>query len=337
MNTLPKRSRTMQRIVALVAVVIFGAQAQLLSAGAAEPTKMFRVGIVAATVSRSAPHWVGFEQRLRDLGFIEGQNLVVDFLSLEGKFERLPAAMAELVKRKVDVIVAPGLEVTLKAAMQATDTIPVVMVAINFDPLLLGYVPSLARPGGNVTGVFLRHIELTGKRLDLLKETIPGMSRAVVLWDAGSADQFEAAETAAQALKLPLKSVELRDPPYDYAGALDIAGPRPGDALLFMMSGFFFSDRDRLVALALRRRLPSMFGDRAFADLGGLITYGPSIPGMFRLAAEYVDKILKGTPPADLPIEMPTRYELVINLKTAEALGLTVPPSILARADEVIE
>jgi putative tryptophan/tyrosine transport system substrate-binding protein len=153
MNTLPKRSRTMQRIVALVAVVIFGAQAQLLSAGAAEPTKMFRVGIVAATVSRSAPHWVGFEQRLRDLGFVEGQNLAVDFLSLEGKLEGLPAAMAELVKRKVDVIVAPGLEVVLKAAMQATDTIPVVMVAINFDPLLLGYVPSLARPGGNVTGV----------------------------------------------------------------------------------------------------------------------------------------------------------------------------------------
>ena len=307
------------------------------SAGAAEPTKVFRVGIVSMAVSRSASHWVGFEQRLRDLGFVEGQNLAIDYLSLEGKLERLSAAMAELVRRKVDVIVAPGLEVILKAAKQATDTIPIVMVAINFDPLSLGYVPHHARPGGNVTGVFLRQIELTGKRLDLLKETIPGMSRTVVLWDAESADQLEAAETAAQTLKLPLKSVELRNPPYDYSGALEIADPRPDDALLLMMSGFFFSDRDRLAALALRRRLPSMFGDRAFADSGGLITYGPSIPGMFRLAAEYVGKILKGTPPADLPIEMPTRYELVINLKTAKALGITVPQLLLATADEVIE
>jgi putative tryptophan/tyrosine transport system substrate-binding protein len=156
MNTLPKRSRTMQRIVALVAVVIFGAQAQLLSAEAAEPTKMFRVGIVSGVVPRSAPHWVGFEEKLRDLGFFEGQNLAVDFLPLAGNIERIPAAMAELVRRKVDVIVAGGTEVTLRAAMQATDTIPVVMVAINFDPLSPGYVPSLARPSGNVTGVFLR-------------------------------------------------------------------------------------------------------------------------------------------------------------------------------------
>jgi len=211
------------------------------------------------------------------------------------------------------------------------------MVAINYDPLSLGYVPILARPGGNVTGVFLRQIELTGKRLDLLKEIIPGMSRTVVLWDAESADQLGAAETAAQTLKLPLKSVELRNPPYDYDGALEIADPRPDDALLLMMSGFFFSDRDRLAALALRRRLPSMFGDRAYADSGGLITYGPSIPGMFRTAAEYVDKILKGTPPADLPVQQPTTFELVINLKTANALGLTVPQSMLMRADEVIE
>jgi putative ABC transport system substrate-binding protein len=163
------------------------------------------------------------------------------------------------------------------------------------------------------------------------------MSRTVVLWDAESADQLGAAETAAQTLKLPLKSVELRNPPYDYDGALEIADPRPDDALLLMMSGFFFSDRDRLAALALRRRLPSMFGDRAYADSGGLITYGPSIPGMFRTAAEYVDKILKGTPPADLPVQQPTTFELVINLKTAKALGLTVPQSMLMRADEVIE
>jgi putative tryptophan/tyrosine transport system substrate-binding protein len=320
-----------------IALLVGLAAPRWLSAGAVEPTKTFRIGTVSLVVPRAAPHWAGFEQRLRDLGFVEGQNLAFDFLFLEGKTERLSAAMAELVRRKVDVIVAGGTEIAVTAALRATDTIPIVMVAIEFDPLSLGYVRSLARPGGNVTGVFLRHIELTGKRLDLLKETIPGMSRAVVFWDARSADQLEAAKAAAQTLKLPLKSVELRDPPYDYTGALEIAGPRPGDALLFSMSGFFFSDRDRLVEFVLRHQLPSMFGDRVFADMGGLISYGPSIPGMYQLAAEYVGKILKGTPPADLPIEMPTRFELVVNLKTAKALGLTVPPSILARADEVIE
>jgi putative tryptophan/tyrosine transport system substrate-binding protein len=247
------------------------------------------------------------------------------------------AAMEELVGRRVDVIVTTDQEAALKAAKQAAAPIPIVTLAIDFDPVAKGYAASLARPGGNITGVFLNQIELTGKHLELLKQTVPDMARAVVFRDAISADQFEGAATAAQTLKLPIKSVELRNPPYDYAGALEGANSRPGDALLFLTSPFFNRDRNRLAELALQHRLPSMFANRQYTDAGALISYGPSYPAMFRLAAEYVDKILKGAAPADLPIQQPTTFELVVNLKTAEALGLTIPQSIFARADEVIE
>src|SRR5215470_6018756 len=242
----------MSRIAAFAIIAVLGVLTlPALSAGAAEPPKMFRIGIVSLAAPRTAPHWVAFEQRLRELGFVEGQNLAIDFLFLQGKAERLSAAMAELVRRKVDVILPPGTEIAVTAARQATDTIPLVVVMIEFDPLSLGYVPSLARPGGNLTGVFLRHIELTSKRLELLKETIPRMARALMFWDR-SADQFETAKAAAQTLKLPLKSVELRNPPYDYDGALKIADPQPGDVLFFSLSGVFFSDRNRLVEFVRR-------------------------------------------------------------------------------------
>jgi putative tryptophan/tyrosine transport system substrate-binding protein len=244
--------------------------------------------------------------------------------------------MDELVRRKVDVIVTTGQEAAVKAAKQATATIPIVMLAVDFDPVALGYASSLARPSGNVTGVSLNQTELTGKRLELLKET-PDITRVIVLWDAIGADQVEGAAAAAQILKLPIKSVELRNPPYDYAGALEAANSRPGDALLFLTSPFFNRDRHRLGELALQHRLPSMFANRQYTDAGGLISYGPSYPAMFRLAADYVDRILKGAAPADLPIQQPTTFELIVNLKTAHALRLTIPQSILARADEVIE
>src|SRR5882724_11663733 len=252
------------------------------SAGA-EPTKMFHVGIVAFANPRSASFFVAFEERLRELGYIEGKTLAVDFLSTEGKIERLPVAMEELAGRKVDVIVARGAEVTLKAAKQATATIPIVMVAVDFDPVALGYVRSLARPRGNITGVSLQPVELAAKRVDLLKQTIPDIARAIVFWDGTSADQFEAVVTAAQSSNLLIKSVELRNPPYDYANALEGANPQPGDALLFTSSGFFFRDRDRLAELLLRYRLPSMVGS-AWRDAGGLLSYGASVTGMYRLA-----------------------------------------------------
>jgi len=321
----------------VIAVLVGIALEPLLSAGAAEPARMFHVGIINLNLPRSVPFNVAFEQRLRERGYVEGQNLAIDFLGLDGHIERLPEAVEELVRRKVDVILAAGQEVTLKAAKQATGTIPIVMIAINYDPLALGYVGSLARPGGNITGVFLRQPELTGKRLELLKQTVPDIARAIVFWDAYGADQVDAAVTAAQSLQLPIKSVQLSDPPYDYARALEAAQPRPGDALLFTTSIFFFRDRDHLAELALQHRLPSMFAQRENTEAGGLISYGTNVPGMFRLAADYVDKILKGAAPADLPVQQPTTFELVVNLKTAEALGLTIPQSILARADEVIE
>jgi putative ABC transport system substrate-binding protein len=211
------------------------------------------------------------------------------------------------------------------------------MVAISSDPVALGYVASLARPGGNITGVFYQQLELTGKRLELLKQTVPEIDRVIVFGEVRAAQQFDAAAKAARVLKLPIIPVELREPPYDYARALAGVNPRPGDALFCLSSAFFARDRSRLAELALRHRLPSMFTQREVVDAGGLLSYAPSFSAMYRLAADYVDKILKGSAPADLPIQQPTKFELVVNMKTAEALGLTIPDQILVRADEVIE
>jgi putative ABC transport system substrate-binding protein len=333
MSAADKWSR-MPRIAACAVVLLLGALAPVLSARAAEP-KMFHVGIVFLPPCVGS-NSLAFEQRLRDLGYVEGKTLAVDLLCLE-QIEGYPAAMEELVGRKVDVIVTTGQEAALKAAKQATTTIPIVTLAIDFDPVAKGYAASLARPVGNITGIFLNQTDLTGKRLELLKQMVPDMARAIVFWDAIGADQFEGAATAAQLLKLPIKSVELRNPPYDHAGALEAANSQPGHARLFLTSPFFNRDRHRLGELALQHRLPSMFANRQYTHAGGLISYGPSYPDMFRLAADYVDKILKGAAPADLPVQQPTAFELVVNLKTAKALGLTVPPSILGRADEVIE
>jgi len=251
----------MPRIAAFAVMMILGALAPLLCARAAEPAKVFHVGIVSINTPGPKTSSIALEQRLHDLGYLEGKTLALDFLWLE-QIERLPAAMDELVRRKVDVIVTTGQEAAVKAAKQATATIPIVMLAVDFDPVALGYASSLARPSGNVTGVSLNQTELTGKRLELLKETVPDITRVIVLWDAIGADQVEGAAAAAQILKLPIKSVELRNPPYDYAGALEAANSRPGDALLFLTSPFFNRDRHRLGELALQHRLPSMFANR---------------------------------------------------------------------------
>jgi putative ABC transport system substrate-binding protein len=300
-------------------------------------SKVFRIGVVSPINLRSAPQFLAFEDRLRELGYVESQNLAIEFLYLEGRLERYPEAMAELLRREVDVVIAGGQEAALKAAKEATSTIPIVIVAIDYDPLARGYIAGLAQPGGNVTGVVLNQIELTGKRLELLKEAVPGASRVLVLWDAVSADQFLATRTVAATLNLPLVSLKLGDPPYDYGLALAEADGRRGDALLAMTSPFFFRDRARLAELALQHGLPSVFVLREHTDAGGLMSYAPSLTGMYRRAADYVDRIAKGAKPVDLPVEQPTRFELAINLKTARALGLTIPPTLLARADEVIE
>ena len=225
----------------------------------------------------------------------------------------------------------------LKSAVAATKTKPIVMQANDYDPLALGYVASLARPGGNVTGVFVQQIELIPKRLQLLTQMVPDLVRVVALWDRLSTDQFEAARSVAQGLKITLDGIECTDPPYDYESMLAGVDGRRRDVLLQMTSPLFFQDRQRLPAVALAHRLPSMFAFRQWVDAGGLMSYGASLSDMGRLIADYVDRIAKGAKPADLPVQQPAKFEQVINLKTANALGQTIPPSTLARADAIIE
>jgi putative ABC transport system substrate-binding protein len=306
-----------------------------LSAQAQQLSKGIRIGITTIQ-PRTSPPYVAFDQRLRELGYIDGQNLTLDFLNPDDQAGSITDAMKELVRRKVDVIIAPY-ESAVKAALAATDTVPIVMIAIDYDPLALGYTKSLARPSGNVTGLFLQQIELATKRLQLLKDALPDLRTATMFWDGPSADQWNATRAAAAALGLRLASIELREQPYDYERAL---GQIPADdrsALIMPTSPVFYRDRQRLADLALQHGMASMFVLREWADAGGLLSYGASFSAMFRRAAEYVDKIAKGAKAADLPIEQPTKFELVINLKTARALGLDLPPMLIARADEVIE
>jgi putative ABC transport system substrate-binding protein len=301
-----------------------------------EPTKIFRLGILAPNSPGPGIH--ALEQRLLTLGWEEGRNLQIDYVLLDNTdADRSLAMAAELVGRGVDAIYAVGPGLALKSAVTAKKTIPIVMQANDYDPLALGYVASLARPGGNVTGVFMQQIELTPKRLQLLTQTVLDLARVVALWDRLSADQFEAARSAAQGLKITLDGIECTDPPYDYERMLAGVDGRRRDVLLQMTSPLFFQDRQHLPAVALAHRLPSMFAFRQWVDAGGLMSYGASLSDMGRLVADYVDRIAKGAKPADLPVQQPTKFELVINLNTAKALGVAIPPAILVRADEVIE
>ena len=308
-----------------------------LTGEAQRPGKVARVGILSAAQPRSASFLQAFEHRLRDLGYVEGQNLIIEFRTGEGKAERYPALAAELVQRHVDVLLVSGPEAPLRAARDATRTTPIVMVAIDYDPVARGYIAGLPRPGGNITGLFFQQLELTGKRLELLKGALPQLTRVAVLWDAFSADQLPVAEAAARELGVHLQSVELRHPPYDYASAFSTVTESRAKALLPLMSPVFFRERARLLELVGTHRLPAIFGQREFAEAGGLMAYGASFDEMFRRAADYVDRILRGATPADLPVEQPRRFEFVINLKTAQALGLTIPPTVLFQADKVIK
>jgi putative tryptophan/tyrosine transport system substrate-binding protein len=294
-----------------------------------------RIGITSIQ-PRSSPPYVAFDQRLRELGYIEGQDLAVEFLNPAALAEGMAGAMKELVRRKVDGIVAPY-ESALKSALAASDTTPIVMLAITYDPLALGYIKSLARPGGNVTGLFTQQLELAVKCLELLKDAIPELRAATVFWDRDSADQWKATEEAATTVGLRVAGIELREQPYDYERALTQAPPDHRSALFTLTSPLFYRDRQRLADLALRKRMASMFVLREWVEAGGLLSYGVNFPALFRRAAEYVDKILRGTKPAELPVEQPTRFELAVNLKTAKTLGLAISETFLVRADEVIE
>jgi putative ABC transport system substrate-binding protein len=327
-------------MIGLIVTLALGLFCLPLAATAQRPGKVVRVGMLASSFPspRSTPFFEAFWEELHTLGYVEGQNLALEFRTAEGQVERLPALAAELVRLPVDVLVAPGPEATLQAARQGTSTIPIVMVAIDYDPMARGYVAGLSRPGGNVTGVFFQQLELTGKRLELLKDAVPQMQRVAVLWDAFSADQFPAAAAAARGLGVQVHSLELRHPlAYDFAAAFSAAVQGRADALLVLASPLFYRERRQLTALALQHRLPSIAGSRDAAEAGALLAYGANLAHMYRRAASYVDKILKGATPADLPVEQPTKFELIINRKTAQALGITLPPSLLLLADEVIQ
>jgi putative ABC transport system substrate-binding protein len=305
-----------------------------LVAAAQHAGKVWRVGILATANPRLYDNLV---DELRKFGYVTGQNLSLEARSAEGHFERLPALATDLVRAGVDVIVAGGGETSLQAARQATATIPIVIVAIDYDPLALGYVASIARPGGNVTGVFLQQLELTAKRLELLRMALPKLVRLAILWDPSATDQFKAAEAASRSAGLQVQSIEVRNPPDGLPDAFATAARSRADALLVVTTSIFYRDRTQLAALAVKSRVPAMYPFREFAEAGGLMSYGTNLPDMFRRAAIYVDKILKGAKPGDLPIEQPTKFGLVINLKSAKAMGLTIPPSLLQRADQVIE
>jgi putative ABC transport system substrate-binding protein len=306
-----------------------------LAARAQPRPKLLRIGRLTFS-SRANVVWVAFEQRMRELGYLEGQNLAIEYISARDRIDRVDEAAQELVRRKVDIIVVEN-HIVLKSVVAATHTLPIVVVAANFDPVAHGFVASIARPGGNVTGFYVRRPELVEKQVGLLVETFPGKTRLGVLWDAISTESFPAAERAAAAMRLELQPLMLENPPYDFVAAFRNVAQRGAQMVLVLHSGLFTEDRAHIAALALQHGLPTMFTDKIYADLGGLLSYGPSLPGMWRRAADYVDRIARGAKPADLPIEQPTRFVLTINLKTARALGLEMPAKLLALADEVIE
>ena len=308
------------------------------AARAQQGGKVIRIGFIGASLNASAmaAQYQAFLTELHELGFSEGRNIIVDYRRLDdprGPF----AVAAELMRLQVDLIVATGPEVALQAVVGASRSIPIVILAVQYDPIERGYVSSLARPGGNITGVFYRQPELAAKQLELLTQTFPEKSRLAVLYDTNSLDQFSAAEGAAKSMPLELRPLKLDKPPYDFPAAFQTIVQGGGQMVLVLSSPFFVEHRPEIAALAIAHRLPTMFVFKSYVEAGGLMSYGVEQLAMYRRIGVYVAKILNGTKPADLPIEQPTRFELVVNLKTAKAIGIELPTSVLLRADEVIE
>ncbi len=310
------------------------------NAGGAQPTtKVPRIGVLHAGAPATSSHAAAaFDQGLREHGYVEGQSIVVDRRYADAKPERMSEIAGELVRLKVDMIVT-STDAGIAAVKQRTRTIPIVMINAT-DPVGTGFVASLARPGGNVTGLSTLSPELSAKRLELLKETVPGLSRVAIVWNPdmrGAVLDYKEAEAAARSLRIQLQSVEVsRAEDLDRAFSA-LAEGRAEALLVPPINPSLFANRAQIASLAQKNRLPSMFGTREFVDAGGLLSYGPSIADGWRRAAAFVDKILKGAKPSDLPVEQPTTFDLVVNLKTAKALGLTIPPSLLQRAAHVIQ
>ncbi len=307
-----------------------------LAAVAQQPTHVHRIGVFFATTPGRDPFVEAFLEGMRALGYVEGQHFVLESRGAEGQYERFPALAAELVRLPVDVLMVPNTSAAL-AAKQATSTIPIVMTGMG-DPVGTGLVASLAWPGGNITGLAILQPELIGKQLEFLKAVLPTVSRVALLWNPANpshALDVRAAEVAAQALGVQLHRVEARGPDAFDSAFAAMTSAHAG-ALLVLGDTMFREHRGRLAELAATSRLPTMHNSRPYVEAGGLLSYGVSLEDSWRRAATYVDKILKGAKPADLPVEQPMKFELVINLKTAQALGIAIPPSILFQADEVI-
>jgi putative tryptophan/tyrosine transport system substrate-binding protein len=323
--------------LSLLSAMLF---ARSYSASAQPPKKVPRVGYLSVSdAAGESSRSEAIRLALRELGYMEGENIAIEYRYGEGKVDRVPELAAELVRLKVDIIVVAGGDAWIRAAKNATKTIPIVMVGGGIDPVKAGLVESLARPGGNVTGITILSRELGGKRLELVKEAVPKVARIAVLYDPalpGSVlDVKEVLPAAARALRLAIQPWEVRAA-NDFERVFAALNKERSDGLYVHGGPLMVANGKRIAGFALKSRLPSMYFRREFVDAGGLMSYGADLSDSYRRVAYYVDKILKGTKPADLPVEQPTKFELVINLKTAKQIGVTIPQSMLYRADKVI-
>ncbi len=287
-------------------------------------------GVVAAAGFQA------FREELQARGLSGGRNFSIEYKYTDDP-RGVSVAVAELMQSGPDILVAVGPEVALQTVIAASRAVPIVMIAVNFDPIARGYVNSLSRPGGNVTGVVFQQLELAQKQVEILTQAFPDRTRLVVLFDAQTTDQFAAAERAAKSLKIGVQPLKLENPPYDFEAAFRNASAGSAQMALVLSSPLFAAQTSRIAELAIRQRLPTMFTFKTYVEAGGLMSYGVDFPRMFGLAADHVAKIINGAKPADIPIEQADKFEFVINLKTAKALGLTIPLPLLGSADEVVE
>jgi putative ABC transport system substrate-binding protein len=329
------------RTIGLISTLVLGLLAGPLPAEAQQTGKVYRIGYLRYSCGGSLtnnPRYIPFRKGLRELGYIEGQNFVIEYRCADRKPERRPEIAAEMVRLKVDVILAPGARGYIRALQRATRTIPIVLIAIRVDPVKAGYVVSLARPGGNITGITNLESDLHPKRLELLKEVFPRISRVAILWTAGQQRQgMKKLEAAGQALGIQIQSLDAPEGLGSFESAFSAMIREHPDGLIVATSASVIAHRARIFEFTAKRRLPTISSRPQFVDTGGLMSYGPDFQHLYRRVATYVDKILKGAKPGDLPIEQPTKFKLIINLKTANQIGVTIPQEMLFRADKVIK
>ena len=329
------------RTIALISTLALGLFAGPLPVEAQQAGKVYRIGYLRYSCGGSLTtntSYIAFRKGLRELGYVEGQNFVIEYRCADRKPERRHEIAAEMVRLKVDVIVAPGARGYIRALQRATRTIPIVLIAIRVDPVKAGYVVSLARPGGNITGITNLASDLHPKRLELLKEVFPRTSRVAILWEPGQQKQgIKKLEAVGQALGIQIQSLVVRRGLGSFESAFSAMTREHPDGLIVAASAHVIAHRARIIEFAAKRRLPAMYTRSPFVNAGGLMSYGVDRPYISLRVATYVDKILKGAKPGDLPIEQPTKFDFVINLKTAKALGLTIPPAVLLQATKVIK